>query len=205
MVPAERRFVSKRVQESNYLQAIEGGIDSSHVSFLHSGELETDPLFKGSKANRYNLEDRMPFFEVVDFEGGLLVGARRKAEHGKYYWRITPWIMPWHTIIPPRGLHGAHAGCRSTTNAAGPGASAAPTGALRPGARRRGRGIGEYVPGTFPLAGERLPHRPRQPKRGALAASGIAMQDASLRNRWERRTAPASICASPTRHRRDAD
>ncbi|HEY6720910.1 MAG TPA: Rieske 2Fe-2S domain-containing protein, partial [Burkholderiales bacterium] len=29
-VSAERRFISKRVQESNYLQAIEGGIDSSH-------------------------------------------------------------------------------------------------------------------------------------------------------------------------------
>src|SRR2546427_11639472 len=62
-VSPERRFVSKRLQESNYLQAIEGGIDSSHVSFLHSGELETDPLFKGSKGNQYNLEDRMPVFE----------------------------------------------------------------------------------------------------------------------------------------------
>src|SRR5690348_8084533 len=53
MVSADRRFVSKRLQESNYLQAIEGGIDSRHVSFLHSGELEADPLFKGSKADRH--------------------------------------------------------------------------------------------------------------------------------------------------------
>ena len=43
-VPAERRFVSKRFQECNYLQALEGGIDSSHVSFLHSGALKSDPL-----------------------------------------------------------------------------------------------------------------------------------------------------------------
>src|SRR6266540_4680327 len=75
-VSAEQRFVSKRLQESNYLQAIEGGIDSSHVSFLHSGELETDPLFKGSRGNEYNLKDRMPVFEVVDLDGGLLIGAR---------------------------------------------------------------------------------------------------------------------------------
>ena len=27
-VPPERRFVSKRLQESNYLQALEGGIDA---------------------------------------------------------------------------------------------------------------------------------------------------------------------------------
>jgi len=44
LVPSENRYVSKRYQECNYLQAMEGGIDSSHVSFLHSGELHTDPL-----------------------------------------------------------------------------------------------------------------------------------------------------------------
>src|SRR5262245_38274449 len=84
-VPAERRFVSKRLQESNYLQALEGGIDSSHVSFLHGGALKRDPLFIGSKGNEYNEGDRMPQFDVVDFEGGLLIGARRNAENDDYY------------------------------------------------------------------------------------------------------------------------
>jgi len=32
LVPVSHRYVSKRLQESNYLQAMEGGIDSSHVS-----------------------------------------------------------------------------------------------------------------------------------------------------------------------------
>ena len=41
LVPSENRYVSKRLQECNYMQAMEGGIDSSHVSFLHSGELHT--------------------------------------------------------------------------------------------------------------------------------------------------------------------
>jgi len=50
-VPAKHRFISKRFQECNYLQAMEGGIDSSHVSFLHSGNLESDPLFKGARGN----------------------------------------------------------------------------------------------------------------------------------------------------------
>src|SRR5918993_4392305 len=76
-VPDERRFVSKRLQASNYLQALEGGIDSSHVTFLHSGALRRDPLFIGSKGNEYNEGDKMPVFDVVDFEGGLLIGARR--------------------------------------------------------------------------------------------------------------------------------
>ena len=46
-VPPERRYVSKRLQECNWLQAMEGGIDSSHVSFLHSAALKRDPLFAG--------------------------------------------------------------------------------------------------------------------------------------------------------------
>src|SRR5688572_30674682 len=107
-VPAEQTYTSKRWQESNWLQAMEGGIDSSHVSFLHSGGLKTDPLFRGAKGNEYNLNDTKPFFEVADSEGGLFVGARRNAEDGKYYWRITPWIMPNFTMVPPRGDHPIH-------------------------------------------------------------------------------------------------
>ncbi len=43
LVPADQTFTSKRWQECNWLQAFEGGIDSSHVSFLHSGGAEVRP------------------------------------------------------------------------------------------------------------------------------------------------------------------
>jgi phthalate 4,5-dioxygenase oxygenase subunit len=108
MVAPERSYISKRHQECNYLQAMEGGIDSSHVSFLHSGALEQDPLFKGARGNKYNLGDFQVKFEVVESEGGLLIGARRNAENGNYYWRITQWVMPCFTAIPPRGDHPIH-------------------------------------------------------------------------------------------------
>jgi len=108
MVPDASRFITKRWQECNWLQALEGGIDSSHVSFLHRGDLETDPIFKGSKGNRYNMGDLMPVFDVVESPGGLYIGARRNAEDGKYYWRITQWVMPSFTMIPPRGDHPVH-------------------------------------------------------------------------------------------------
>src|SRR5207248_8452878 len=87
------------------LPILEGGIDSSHVSFLHRGNLNSDPLFKGAKGNQYNLSDPRPHFEVVESPGGLYIGARRNAEHGQYYWRITQWVMPSFTMIPPRGDH----------------------------------------------------------------------------------------------------
>src|SRR5262245_12032939 len=107
-VPPEQTFTSKRWQESNWLQALEGGIDSSHVSWLHSGGLKNDPLFKGAKGNQYNLDDLRPFFEVAEADGGLFVGARRNAEDDQYYWRITPYVMPSFTIVPPRGDHPVH-------------------------------------------------------------------------------------------------
>ena len=107
-VPADQTYTSKRWQESNWLQALEGGIDSSHVSWLHSGGLMNDPLFKGAKGNEYNLNDLRPFFEVAEADGGLFVGARRNAEDGRYYWRITPWVMPSFTMVPPRGDHPVH-------------------------------------------------------------------------------------------------
>ena len=47
----------------------------------------------------------------VEFDGGLLIGARRNADNDRYYWRITPWIVPLYTLIPPRAGHplGGHA------------------------------------------------------------------------------------------------
>ena len=108
MVPRAQSFVSKRYQESNWLQSMEGGIDSSHVSWLHSGNVNSDPLFKGAGGNKYNFGDLAPVFEVVEAPGGLFIGARRKAEDDQYYWRITPFVMPCYTGVPPRGDHPMH-------------------------------------------------------------------------------------------------
>ncbi len=100
-VPAAHRFSTKRTQECNYLQAIEGGIDSSHVSFLHRHELRHDPLHTGRGAElTAGTEVR---FEVVETEGGMIIGVRRPAEPGHLYWRITQWVVPFHTMIPPYG------------------------------------------------------------------------------------------------------
>jgi phthalate 4,5-dioxygenase len=191
-VPSAQTFTSKRWQESNWLQALEGGIDSSHVSWLHSDGLKNDPLFKGAEGNKYNLSDRKPFFEVVESDGGLMIGVRRNAEEGQYYWRITPWVMPAFTMVPPRGDHPVHGhlwipiddeNCwvftfdyhpvRDLTEA-------------EVQAMKDGHGVhNEYVPGTYrPLQNkdnDYLMDREAQ-KRGDTysGVKGIAMQDASL-------------------------
>jgi len=192
LVAPGQRFLSKRLQESNFLQALEGGIDSSHVSFLHGASLKRDPLFVGAKGNVYNERDRMPVFEVAPFEGGLLIGARRNADDGRYYWRITPWIAPFFTLIPPRGGHpvSGHAwvpiddgNCWAWSMSYHPRRELTPE---ETAAMRAGKGIHvEYVPGTFiPRANKRNDYlMDRTAQRAGLTYSGIegiAMQDASL-------------------------
>ncbi|HEY3633159.1 MAG TPA: Rieske 2Fe-2S domain-containing protein [Jatrophihabitantaceae bacterium] len=191
-VPSEQTYTSKRWQECNWLQALEGGIDSSHVSWLHSAGLRNDPLFKGSKGNEYNLADMRPFFEVVDSEGGLFVGVRRNAEAGQYYWRITPWVMPSFTMVPPRADHPVHGhlwvpiddeNCWVYTF------DYAATRALTPDelqAMKDGHGVhNEYEPGTYrPLQNrdnDYLMDRDAQRRGDTFSGiKGIAMQDASL-------------------------
>ncbi|HUC63484.1 MAG TPA: aromatic ring-hydroxylating dioxygenase subunit alpha [Alphaproteobacteria bacterium] len=192
LVKPEQRFISKRLQECNYLQALEGGIDSSHVTFLHAGALKRDRLFVGSKGNEYNQRDPMPHFEVAEFEGGLLIAARRKAEAGHYYWRVTPWVLPFHTFVPPRGAHpiGAHAwvpiddeSCWTWSFSYHPrrALSGEETSAMRAGA-----GIHvKYQPGTFlPLANKRNDYlMDRTAQAAGISASGVegvGMQDASI-------------------------
>jgi len=192
LVPAEQTFTSKRLQECNWLQAMEGGIDSSHVSWLHRANLDSDPLFKGAKGNTYNLKDPKPVFNVVPSAGGLLIGARRNAENGNYYWRITPWVMPCFTMVPPRGDHPVHGhfwvpidddSCWAWSYEYHP---SRPLTEEEVAAVRAGQGIHvEYTPGTYrPLANkdnDYLIDRAAQ-KAGKTysGVSGIAMQDASL-------------------------
>ena len=98
----KHRYFSKRLQECNWLQAFEGGIDSAHVSWLHSADLHKDPLHRQTKGANYQ-KDRKPSFEILESDGGLYIAARRDAEEGHYYWRITQFIMPFYTMIPPYG------------------------------------------------------------------------------------------------------
>jgi phenylpropionate dioxygenase-like ring-hydroxylating dioxygenase large terminal subunit len=108
LVPEGQYYLTKRVAQNNFMQSMEGEIDSSHSGFLHA---RFDDPFVGSERSAgqrqqgmvYKMLDKHPRFQVLDTDYGVLIGARRNAEEDTFYWRITQYLFPFHTIIPPYG------------------------------------------------------------------------------------------------------
>jgi phthalate 4,5-dioxygenase oxygenase subunit len=107
--PLDHVFTSKRVQDCNWFQAMEGGIDSSHISFLHA-PLRHDASDITTDMDRVSFGvgaavatgDRAPRFECVDTDYGVLIGARRTEPDGRWHWRVTQFALPFYTM-PPAG------------------------------------------------------------------------------------------------------
>ena len=105
-VPEDQRQVSKVFYESNFVQVIEGEIDTVHASILHSRLADLDNSATATTlAGKYSYRDRAARFDVIDTDSGILIGAKRNAEEDSYYWRISRWLFPWVTMIPrePKG------------------------------------------------------------------------------------------------------
>jgi phthalate 4,5-dioxygenase len=96
LVPDSQRYVTKRLQECNWTQATEGGIDPSHSGFLHA-PLHTD-LSVATPRDRYRL-DKNPRFSLLDTPNGLRIGARRTADGRQYFWSVTHFLMPFYNAF----------------------------------------------------------------------------------------------------------
>jgi phenylpropionate dioxygenase-like ring-hydroxylating dioxygenase large terminal subunit len=101
MVPDTHRVVSRWIQECNYMQAVEGEIDSAHVSWLHAPLRVDDSPFRG-RFNDAIIHDGAPTLTVKPTDYGFCYGARRDTEDGQYYWRVTQWLLPTFSLIPAR-------------------------------------------------------------------------------------------------------
>jgi phthalate 4,5-dioxygenase len=86
--------------EGNWLQILEGDIDTTHVGFLHYGGLRPEDQPPGT-FSEYQLRQKPAHFEVIDTPGGVAYGARRPGPPGEHYWRIAQFCMPFYTFTPP--------------------------------------------------------------------------------------------------------
>ncbi len=104
---ANEPFFFRYHRACNFLQCLEGELDSSHIGFLHRsldpGEPSTVPGVSVGDAARPGLllarKDLAPRIAVVETETGLVYSAARDAGDGREYHRVHPFLFPFHTMI----------------------------------------------------------------------------------------------------------
>ncbi|MBT5494413.1 MAG: Rieske 2Fe-2S domain-containing protein, partial [Alphaproteobacteria bacterium] len=95
-LPESHIYRSRWIQQCNYAQAVEGEIDSAHVSFLHS-LVDTNDTNNAALAGSYFSNDTAPKWKVIERDHGIILGARRVVENARYYWRMNQWYHPFYT------------------------------------------------------------------------------------------------------------
>jgi phthalate 4,5-dioxygenase len=95
-LPAGSVWISKTYQECSYLQAIEGGVDTSHSSFLHR---EFTPTGGPLGTSGYRTRATAPRLEVLVTDYGYrYASVRHIKDEDKDYIRVYQFVMPFHQM-----------------------------------------------------------------------------------------------------------
>jgi phthalate 4,5-dioxygenase len=106
LLPESEVTISFVQRECNYMQALEGDIDTSHFGFLHAGAVSPDDVPEDSLF-RFTVTNRAPDYHVADTEAGTMYAAYRPAASDKTYWRFANFMMPFWTQTP-QGKFASH-------------------------------------------------------------------------------------------------
>lgn len=111
IAPEEHTFAFKGLWDCNWLQGLEGGIDPSHVSFLHRF-IEEDPRETygqqfaeevegtGKTLSKLVGDSYRPDIEVENADHGLRVFALRQLDEETKHVRITNLMFPNAFVVP---------------------------------------------------------------------------------------------------------
>ena len=99
MRPDREYSISTVLRECNWMQGLEGDIDTSHLGFLHLGSADPKALVPGT-TDYYTVNVRHPRYNVLETGNGVMYAAYRPAEEDSYYWRFAQYLMPFYTMIP---------------------------------------------------------------------------------------------------------
>ncbi len=110
-MPEEEINVSLIQRNCNWLQALEGEIDTSHFGFLHGGHVdpedvpESDPFY-------YTITNRAPQYHVREAPWGTQYAGYRAVGPGRTYWRFANFLFPcWSQA--PNGEFASHMHARA--------------------------------------------------------------------------------------------
>jgi phthalate 4,5-dioxygenase oxygenase subunit len=190
-VPQQNVDVCKHLGDCNWLQLVEGGIDTSHSSFLHRSLKRTE----GTQA--YRARSTAPKLEVLTTDYGFsYAGIRWLEQERQNYVRVYQFVMPFHQMRAFEGFFGhrlvsghiwvpaddEHTWIWSWSYTAN--GEALPSEVVEIERRQAGRTDDDVIPGTFRFKRNRtndyLLDRQRQKTVNYTGIEGIAAQDQAI-------------------------
>jgi phenylpropionate dioxygenase-like ring-hydroxylating dioxygenase large terminal subunit len=100
LLPESEVTISLVQRECNWLQALEGDIDTSHFGFLHAGSVDPEDV-PADSLFRLTVVNRAPEYHVADTDAGTMYAAYRAAgAPGRTYWRFANFMLPFWTQTP---------------------------------------------------------------------------------------------------------
>ena len=100
-LPLDQIRITRGIVKCNWVQVVEGFLDSSHISHLHASA-PSDPAYYAMK-----MADGAPTFDVETTPYGLYAAAVREIGSGQCYTRVTELVMPNAGFIPGARAPGA--------------------------------------------------------------------------------------------------
>ncbi|WAJ44306.1 Rieske 2Fe-2S domain-containing protein [Mycobacterium sp. Aquia_216] len=101
-MPTEDLVIVKYLLECNWLQNIEGDLDTEHIAFMHTLLVDDGTMMYDEEALKTDLQPRRLW---MDTEFGQAQSTRWTRQAGGYYWRVNLHVLPSHMMIPFPGGH----------------------------------------------------------------------------------------------------
>jgi len=107
-LPADQASAFKGYTDCNWVQSMEGNLDSAHISFLHQfnaiDEIADDGTDQpGYPSNAMSMKfwrhDKAPRFEMEETWFGYRYGALRTTPNGHTHVRINAFVFPFNTLV----------------------------------------------------------------------------------------------------------
>jgi len=93
------RNIALTHRECNWLQAVEGDIDTSHLGFLHAGHIDAAKMDPNDAAT-YSVLNKSPAINVSEMPFGTMYSAQRAAMAGHEHHRFASFIFPFWVVYP---------------------------------------------------------------------------------------------------------
>jgi phenylpropionate dioxygenase-like ring-hydroxylating dioxygenase large terminal subunit len=99
LVNTDPKHISMLHRKCNWMQGLEGELDTVHAAFLHGGASRPEEQ-EPKSLSYYHYSQRAPRFAVLNTEWGTSYGAYRPAEEDSHYWRIAHMLFPCYAMQP---------------------------------------------------------------------------------------------------------